>query len=223
MLNSSASGNSETRLGNALRQRRKELGLTMQQVAKAAGLSTGFISQVERDLTAPSLSSLAALAEALQTPMSAFLTQPDSNAPATHKAERSAFSVPGAQIRYERLSTKFAGSTLHSVISHEPPGYRSEPISHPGEELFYVLSGEITVEIEGTREVLRAGDSVHFDSNRTHSSWVHDSQPATILWCGTMDVFGSQPSPMHSATAPTDAPSTSNLSHTAKTDEKQGE
>ncbi|MEM7319920.1 MAG: helix-turn-helix domain-containing protein, partial [Pseudomonadota bacterium] len=42
-------------LGQSIRLRRKELGLTMQTVADAAGLSVGFISQVERGLTSPSL------------------------------------------------------------------------------------------------------------------------------------------------------------------------
>ena len=74
---------------------------------------------------------------------------------------------------------------------HEPPGHRYEPISHRGEELFYILAGTVTVEIEGEKHVLAEGDSIHFDSYRTHSSWNHGSETASFLWCGTMDVFGA--------------------------------
>ena len=55
-------------LGEALRARRKGLGLTMQAVADGAGLSVGFISRVERNLTAPSLGSFASIAEVWARP-----------------------------------------------------------------------------------------------------------------------------------------------------------
>jgi transcriptional regulator with XRE-family HTH domain len=184
-------------LGQSLRLRRKELGMTLQAVADAAGLTAGFISQVERGLTAPSLASLVSVSEVLRTPLSVFLKQPKQSEAATHKASRTAYSITGAGVSYERLSTTFTSSQLHSVIVHEPPGFRGEPISHRGEEMFYIIDGEITVEIEGDVEILRKGDSIHFDSSRVHSTWNHGSTTASVLWCGTMDVFGDAPAPIH--------------------------
>ncbi len=190
-----------TELGGALRRRRKELGLTMQQVADHAGLSVGFISQVERGLTAPSLSSLVSLSEALDTHISRFLDQPDGSERVTRQTSRTAYSIEGPEeesaARYERVSSHFDGSQLHSVVVHEPPGHRSEPISHRGEEMFFILAGELTVEIEGKAYLLRVGDSIHFDSRRVHSSWNHTSGVTTMLWCGTMDIFGEAPDPIH--------------------------
>ena len=129
-------------LGASLRARRKELKLTMQSVAEAAGLSVGFISQVERGLTSPSLGSLASIATALDTDIGSFLQQPSAGNQTTHEASRLAYSVADADVSYERLSTSFAGSKLHSVIVHETPGHRMEPISHNGEEMFYILVGD---------------------------------------------------------------------------------
>lgn len=169
----------------------------MQRVADEAGLSVGFISQVERGLTAPSLGSLATIARVLDLRLSDILDQPDGDAETTRQKARRQFGVPGAPLSYERISTAFQGSQLHSVIIHEPPGHRTEPISHEGEEMFFILSGAITVEIEGNVEVLSEGDTIHFDSRRTHSTWNHSDKPASILWCGTMDVFGDAPSPIH--------------------------
>ncbi|PVH27794.1 cupin domain-containing protein [Pararhodobacter oceanensis] len=184
-------------LGPALRKRRKVLKLSMQTVADAAGLSVGFISQVERGLASPSLSSLAGIAEVLQTPISEFLSQPSGDRGTTRKEERQAYSVQPSLISYERLSSKFDGQQLYSVIVHDAPGHRSEPISHRGEEMFYVIEGEVTIEIEGEVEVLKAGDSVHFDSRRVHSTWNATDKTASFLWCGTMDIFGEGPKPIH--------------------------
>ncbi len=183
-------------LGSALRLRRKKRKLTMQQVADQAGLSVGFISQVERGLTAPSLASLVSLAEVLETGIDSFLPKSPARQ-TTHKTERQAYSVAGASVFYERLSSTFKDSSLHSVIAHEPPGHRAEPISHRGEEMFYIIEGEITVEIEGEAEVLCKGDSIHFDSRRVHSTWNHTDATASLLWCGTMDIFGDAPAPIH--------------------------
>ena len=177
-------------LGRQLRRCRKDAALTMQHVADGAGLSVGFISQVERGLTVPSLSSLRAMARVLGRPISFFLDQPENSENTTHALDRVSFSVGEGALSYEWLSATFPGSTLRTIIIHEPPGHRSEPVRHEGEELFYVIAGMITVEVEGEMSVLQRGDSIHFDSRRTHCIWNHGEQTASILWCGTMDVFG---------------------------------
>lgn len=188
----------EIELGEKLRQIRKEASLTMQYVADNAGLSVGFISQVERGLTVPSLSSLRSIAGVLGKPISHFLEQPASNTDTTREKDRVSYSVGQGALSYERLSAGFPGSTLRSVIVHEPPGHRNEPITHEGEELFYILQGEITVELEGERKILRRGDSMHFDSRKTHSTWNHTDTSTAMLWCGTMDVFGEDTTdPIH--------------------------
>lgn len=185
-------------LGDRLRYRRKDLGLTLNDVAQGAGLSVGFISQVERNLTAPSLGSLVTIAGVLEMPVNAFLDAPSTDGDLTRSTKRLPFAVPGQGMSYERLSTSFSGSTLHSVLVHEPPGHRVEPISHVGEEMFFILDGEITVEIEERREILRQGDSLHFDSSRVHSTWNHTDKSVSLLWCGTMDIFGDDaPEPIH--------------------------
>lgn len=180
-------------LGDRLRTRRQALGLTLKEVADGAGLSVGFISQIERGITTPSLSSLVSVSRVLGLHVSEFLSQPRVTDSMTRQNQRPHYAVGGNSLVYERLSTSFPGNVLRSLIIHEPPGYRSEPIAHEGEEIFYVLSGAITVELEGQTNILEAGDSLHFQSNRVHSSWNHTGSPATILHTCTMDVFGDDP------------------------------
>ena len=196
----------EPPLGKRLRARRQGLGLTLKEVADDAGLSVGFISQVERGIATPSISSLAGIARGLGAHITEFLSQPKGDTPFTLHGERSRYSVaPPAGLQYERISASFPGSVLNSVIIHEPPGYRTEPIRHEGEELFFLLDGEITVEVESRRTILKAGDSIHFSSGRRHSVWNHGARPAVVLHVCTMDVFGDreyEPRPPGSAAGP---------------------
>lgn len=186
---------SNTPLGQRLRERRLALGLTLKEVADGAGLSVGFISQVERGLTAPSLSSLVSIAKVLGSDISAFLRQPQPLTSYTRHDQRPVYSIGGQTVSYERVSSSFPGRVIRSVIVHQPPGYRSEPISHEGEELMFVLEGEVTSDVDGKHLVLRAGDSVHHPSSRRHALWNHSDRSATVLWVGTMDLFGEDDVP----------------------------
>ena len=182
----------ENTLGERLRLRRKELKLSMKEVAISSGLSIGFISQVERGLTSPSLTSLTAIANFLRSDVTNFLSQPKSKSSITRNEERDVYTINKNGLQYERLSDSFPGHTLNSVIIHEMPGHRSESISHEGEEFFFILEGAITIYIDGVVNILEAGDSLHFDSSRSHSAWNHTKKVTTVLHVCTMNVFGDQ-------------------------------
>ena len=177
-------------VGRKLRARRRELGLTLQDVADGVKLSVGFISQLERDLTLPSLSSLAAISQVLQININDLLVMPASTSATTRSNERRPYHLKSRDFNYERISASFPGRKVSAVILHKAPGHRSDPIQHGGEELFFVLNGSITVEIEGKRTVLNEGDSLHFPSHLRHSTWNHTLEPTSLLIMYTLDVFG---------------------------------
>ncbi|WP_353853330.1 XRE family transcriptional regulator [Shinella sp.] len=185
-------------VGERLRERRRELKMTLQEVADTAGFSVGFISQIERGITVPSLTSLVAVCRALKTDVGSFFQTPRVDAPITRREGRPVYAVggtPGNSVTYERLSASFPGNVLRSTLIHEPPGFRSEPMSHEGEEIFFVVSGSLTIEIDGERTILDAGDSAHFPSRLTHVTWNHTTEPTTIFHTCTMDVFGDSGMP----------------------------
>lgn len=184
-------------LGRRLRDRRKSLGLTLKDVADRARLSLSFISQIERGIAAPSLSSLVSVSQVLGVEVSEFLAQPHGDQSYTRRQQRAVYAIGANSLSYERVSSSFDGNILRSVIIHEPPGHRDEPIAHEGEEMFYVLEGTVTVEIQGEPTVLQAGDSIHFQSSKMHSTWNHSTKPAVLLWVGTMDVFGEDAETRH--------------------------
>lgn len=189
-------------LGEEFRQRRRALGYTQTYVAEHAGLTTGFISQVERGQASPSISSLNAISKVLGLNPFSFFDLPSAPDALTRQGERPAYGIAPNTLRYERVTTPFPGNVLRAVIIHEAPGHRSEPIRHEGEELFYIISGELTIELDGTRHVLRAGDTLHFASHRVHSSWNHTDAVTTMLHTCTMDVFGDTWRVAEGGTAP---------------------
>jgi transcriptional regulator with XRE-family HTH domain len=180
-------------LTDRLRNRRKELKLTLKDVAEKSGLSFSFISQIERGLTMPSLTSLIALSRALDISINHFLEQPSGGSADTRHNRRVAYGLGPNSATYERLSSKFPGSVLNSALITEPPGRRTEPMSHEGEEFIFMVEGALTLEIEGEVYVLEQGDSLHFPSTRTHTTWNHTDRAAVMLHTCTMEYFGDGP------------------------------
>lgn len=178
-------------LGERLRQRRKALGKTQQQVADAASLTVGFISQVERGLSTPSLSSLYNLAKALEANVDFFVshTPAQRHSLVTHSGERQTYRVPGIARSYEFFERGFPDALLNACLSHVPPGHASETMSHEGEEFVYLVSGRMLYEVDGAGYELGPGDTLHFDSRRPHRGTNIGKTEAVELWVGTMRIF----------------------------------
>lgn len=178
------------KVGVKIREARKQRRLTLQRVAEATGLSIGFLSQVERDITTPSLSSLVTIAKVLDLPVSAFLHQPEIPNAVSRREGRAAYAINSAWISYERLSTTFPGQMLNAVKMNVPPRYLSETTAHEGEEIVYVLSGTIRYVIDDTDFDLKAGDTLHFSAQRPHRVQNPTDQVTEVLSVGTQQLFG---------------------------------
>jgi transcriptional regulator with XRE-family HTH domain len=179
----------QPRVGPLIRARRRQLHLTLQQLADAAGISVGYVSQVERDLATPSLGTLANIARSLDVGVDYFISTPDMGSALSRARERQSFSVSGSSVVYERIGADFAGNLLSSFLLTLPPGYRSETVAHEGEEIFYVLDGKLSVRVESEETELEAGDGFHFRGNRPHTWWNAGDKPAKLLWTGTIALF----------------------------------
>lgn len=176
-------------LGARIRRRRKQLGLTLQQLCDSAGLSPGFLSQVERSLATPSLGTLAQIARALDVGLEQFVGGARPGDALTRASERRQFSIEGSVVGYEPLGASFPGAELSSYLLHVPPGYVSETVAHEGEEIIFILEGEIVKSLGDQTFTLRAGDSLHFSGTTPHS-WTNQTDvPARILWTGTLPVL----------------------------------
>lgn len=198
----------QPRIGALIRARRRQLHMTLQALGEAAGLSVGFLSQVERDQATPSLGALAGIARGLGVDVDYFVSTPSIDNGVTRGGERARFSLPGSSVMYERLHAEFPGRGLSSFIMIVPPGHRSEMVHHEGDELLYVLEGEIMQTVDGDTIRLGAGDSLHFRGSSNHS-WANGSDsPARILWTGTMSILR----PRQEGDRPAAAPDAANAS-----------
>ncbi len=171
--------------GGRIRDLRRKAGMTLQALADQAGISVGFLSQVERDKATPSLGTLASLAGALDVDIDVFIATPKPADSVTRAGERPRFSLTDASLSYERINTTLPGGTLSSLIVHIPVGYASEVTAHVGEELIIVLDGTLKQTLGEASFILNPGDSLHFMGDTPHSFANIGEGPARLLWTGT--------------------------------------
>jgi transcriptional regulator with XRE-family HTH domain len=178
-------------LGQRLRARRKAIGKTLQQVATESSLTVGFISQIERGISTPSLASLYNVAQALETTVDHFV----SRAPArrhsvvSHSGQRQTYKVGDTARFYEFLERGFPEAKLNACLSHVPAGNVTEVMSHDGEEFVYLVSGTMRYEVDGVTYMCGPGDTLHFDSHKPHRGENIGTETAVELWVGTMRLF----------------------------------
>lgn len=176
-------------VGERIRVLRRSRKLTLEQLAEATGLTASFLSQMERNLSGVTLSSLVNIAKALGVPLKEIVAPPAQVAPDTHQGERQDYSVETVSMHYERLSASFPGSRLHAMKIRVPPGYASGLESHEGEELLYVLAGRLNYHVDHKTYHLAPGDSMHIDSHRPHRISNPGNAASEILWASTFQVF----------------------------------
>lgn len=178
-------------LGSRLKERRKQLGKTQQQVAEEASLTVGFISQIERGISTPSLASLYNVAKALETTVDQFVSESPArrHSVVSHSGQRQTYKVGGTSRYYEFLERGFPEATLNACLSHVPPGHASEMMSHEGEDFVYLVAGAMLYEVDGTEYHLGPGDTLHFDSRKPHRGTNIGGEVALELWVGTMQLF----------------------------------
>jgi len=184
-----------TELGQAIRRRRKAMGLTLDRVAQTTDLTTGFLSQVERGLSSPSLSSLKSIAAALQTSIEKLLSVPEVFTEYVAQDSRQTYSLGTRGRFYEKLGPGFAGALFNPQIVHRPPGHVSEKMCHDGEAFCYLISGRLEYHLGKKVFIMSPGDVVHHDTSVRHFSVVLGDIEAVELWVTT--------SPINDSGAPT--------------------
>lgn len=160
--------------------------MTLQDLSRACGVSVSHISQVERDNAVPTLGTLADIAAALDVSLDHFVATPRQSDSVTRAGERQRFSISESSILYEQIGAEFPGHELTSFLMNVPPQFRSETVQHAGEELIFVLEGEIMLVVDDQRFLLREGDSMHYLGQHPHSWSNPGATVARLLWTGKM-------------------------------------
>lgn len=178
----------DLRLGRRIRALRQQRGLSLAEVAMAAGVSIGALSQVERGMTSLKVKTLWPLAGALSIEPHALLDEDASPARSPHVVrlgERRTLPVWSEGIDKELLSP--SGAALTGLrVRVESGGGTAAPYAHPGQEFGLVLSGQVEVEIDGVTSRLEAGDSFAFASTLPHSFRNAGRETCEIVWVNTV-------------------------------------
>ncbi|MCK0139353.1 XRE family transcriptional regulator [Aliiroseovarius sp. F47248L] len=176
------------RLGAAIRHRRKAMGKTLVEVAKDAELTTGFISQVERGISSPSLASLLSIAASLQTTIEQLLSVREEYSEYIQKDKRQTYSLGLNGRLYEKLGPGFAGALFYPSIIHRPPGHVSERMCHAGEVFCYLMEGQIEYHLGDDVHILSAGDTIHHDTSKPHYSRVISDTETVEMWVSSTPI-----------------------------------
>lgn len=178
-------------VGNEIKRLRKLQGWTLEQLGSASGVSAGLLSQVERGQGNPSFNTLVQVAHALGIPVARLVAGEQMTSPVVRREDRRRLNLPNDELVVAELLTARPDSALEVIRIETEPGYSTEdtPFMHEGEEFGIVLEGTHAVNVGGTRYVLRAGDSISYDSTIPH--WYENPGDVTSvsLWVVTPPSF----------------------------------
>lgn len=178
------------KIGNKLKELRIQKGLTQEELADRAELSKGFISQLERDLTSPSIATLVDILQCLGTDLKDFFNDTAD--------EQVVFKYTDY---FEKIDTELhnkiewiipnAQKNLMEPIrlTLEPGGATYPDVPHEGEEFGYVLQGSITIYLGNKSYKAKKGESFYYAANTKHYIAASKKTGACILWVSTPPSF----------------------------------
>jgi len=177
-------------VGQRIRDLRRSRAMSLEAVAARTELSIGFLSQIERGLSSPSLRVLATLADVLGVGIAGlFGTKEDTaaapDAVVTRERQRAQLNLWRTGISKQLLSPAGSEGRLNLFLVHMEPGGSTgdELYTHDGEEAGLVIEGEMNLTVDAESWTLKHGDSFRFASRRPHrfSNPSGDSK-AVVLW-----------------------------------------
>jgi transcriptional regulator with XRE-family HTH domain len=161
----------DLRIGSSIRTERERRGISLRQLAARAGLTPSGLSQIERGVMHPSLLSLRRVADSLDMPMFWFVLDHQTTDPdiVVRKADRVAYQVAHMPATIETL-TRGLNRALEGMTCTIAPGKHSvaKPVVHQGDEITLLLSGELQVEVAGSKYSLGPGDSIYISNGLAH-------------------------------------------------------
>jgi transcriptional regulator with XRE-family HTH domain len=185
-------------VGHRIRELRHEHKLSLETIAGRTDLSIGFLSQIERGLSSPSLRVLATLADVLGVGIAALFgaahsADAASGGVVTRQLQRAELKLWRTGISKQLLSPAGTESRLNLFLVHMEPGGNTgdELYTHDGEEAGLVLEGEMILTVDAETWTLKTGDSFRFASRRPHRfSNPADDAKSVVLWVNCVTQTG---------------------------------
>jgi transcriptional regulator with XRE-family HTH domain/transposase-like protein len=174
--------------GERFRRLRTRRGLSLAQVARATGVSVGFLSALERGQMRSSIATLRRIARFYRTNILSFFEAAEENPRLVRPAQRKILeTTPG--VRMELLAWGHTAMEPH-LFRIRPGGGSGESYAHEGEEFLHVLRGNFEIWLNGGEHYrLKPGDSLYFESSTPHRWKNPGRSEAWLLWINTPPTF----------------------------------
>ena len=187
-------------LGGRLRAERERLEIGLRELARRIDVSPSLISQIERGLAMPSVSTLWLLTTELGLTIDELFNSSERASPTAGTAPSPEVQAPRSPVlrRQTRKRIRLAGGVIWERLTAQPddaveflhvvyrPGAESCPpdqlFRHGGKEYAYVQSGRLGLQIGFENYELEAGDSASFSAQMPHRLWAVGSEPAVAIW-----------------------------------------
>lgn len=175
-------------IGKKLKELRLQNDLTLDDLASRSELTKGFLSQVERNLTTPSIATLEDILEALGSSLSEFFhEEPERQVVFSTQDffvdEKEEYTIEWIVPNAQKNEMEPILLTLHPrQTSHEMQ-------AHHGEEFGYVLKGNVTLVCGNKKYKLKAQETFYLEGKKSHYLYNHGSSDAKILWITTPPMF----------------------------------
>lgn len=172
-------------LGDRLRKRRLALQMTLRDVAEEVGITTGYLSQLERGIAMGSVSTLQGVCAVLKLNVGDLFTEPSAEStPVLRFADAVSKRFGNGASKVKISPTHF--DHLEALLGHFEPGGDTgiEPYTHgASEEILLVIEGSVEITVNGTAHRLTRFDSLHYKSDQPHRvSEVTGTESAQVLW-----------------------------------------
>jgi transcriptional regulator with XRE-family HTH domain len=191
-LISSGQESGKLALGRRVRDLRKSRDMTLDELGKRIGLSASTLSKIETGSISVNFDTLAALAVALGIELTDLFGAREHEQPAARRVISRAGEgeiYDTSVYRYEMLCTELRNKKfipILAVIKARDIKQFPKMINHEGEEFIFVVSGTVEIHtVHYAPAILRAGDSIYFDSKMGHAIVTVGPEDAQILWICT--------------------------------------
>lgn len=178
------------KIGNKLKELRVAKNLTQEELADRAELSKGFISQLERDLTSPSIATLVDILQCLGTNLQEFFA--DTSEEQIVFRDQDYFEKIDTELKnkIEWIIPNAQKNIMEPIrLTLEPGGSTYPDVPHEGEEFGYVLSGSITIHLGNHVYKAKKGESFYFTPRTQHYITANGKTGASLIWISTPPNF----------------------------------
>lgn len=176
------------KLGKKIKELRALCNLTQEELANRTELTKGYISQLENDLTEPSISTLEDILKALGSSLGEFFSEGNTTQVVFKESDYFEKEDVGYNIKW--LVPNAQKNHMEPIlVTIHPHGQTMIDYPHEGQEFGYVLEGELLLFIDNKKIRVKKGETFYYDSNKNHYLKNVKDKICKVIWVSSPPNF----------------------------------